>query len=62
MSGTDTTRTAPRNVPALLLQLRESAYTGTVTVSGTPGGSIHLRDGLVCAVVTPAPRPPSRRS
>lgn len=53
MSGTDTTRTAPRNVPALLLQLRESAYTGTVTVSGTPGGSIHLRDGLVCAVVTP---------
>lgn len=42
-----------RNVPALLQALREDAFTGTVRVAGTPGGTIHLRDGLVGAIETP---------
>ncbi|WP_328768760.1 DUF4388 domain-containing protein [Streptomyces sp. NBC_00286] len=47
--------TAPtaRNVPALLQGLRAEGFTGTVRVSGTPGGSIHLRNGLVGAIETP---------
>ncbi|MPY61215.1 hypothetical protein [Streptomyces spongiae] len=47
--------TAPeaRNVPALLLGLREEGFSGTVRVSGHPGGTIHLRNGLVGAVETP---------
>ena len=42
-----------RNVPALLQALREEEFTGTVRVSGSPGGTIHLRDGLVGAIETP---------
>ncbi|GLP72180.1 hypothetical protein TUSST3_87980 [Streptomyces sp. TUS-ST3] len=42
-----------RNVPALLQTLREQGFTGTVRVSGTPGGTIHLRGGLVGAIETP---------
>jgi len=47
--------TAPpaRNVPALLLRLRGEGFSGTVRVSGLPGGSIHLRNGLVGAIETP---------
>ena len=43
----------PRNVPALLAQLLAEDFTGAVEVSGTPGGTIHLRRGLVGAVDTP---------
>ncbi|MFF0010093.1 hypothetical protein [Streptomyces sp. NPDC005374] len=42
-----------RNVPALLQALREEEFTGTVRVSGSPGGTIHLRGGLVGAIETP---------
>ncbi|BBC33096.1 hypothetical protein SGFS_043900 [Streptomyces graminofaciens] len=42
-----------RNVPALLQALREEGFDGTVRVSGSPGGTIHLRDGLVGAIETP---------
>lgn len=42
-----------RNVPALLQGLREGEFTGIVRVSGSPGGTIHLRDGLVGAIETP---------
>jgi hypothetical protein len=42
-----------RNVPGLLLGLHNSQFSGSVTVSGSPGGTIHLRDGLVIAVRTP---------
>ncbi|MER5356144.1 hypothetical protein ABT093_38230 [Kitasatospora sp. NPDC002551] len=42
-----------RNVPALLLALRRTEFTGSVTVSSTPGGTIHLEQGLVSAVETP---------
>jgi hypothetical protein len=47
--------TAPvaRNVPALLLALREQGFSGTVRLSGSPGGSIHVRNGLVGAIDTP---------
>ncbi|ACU72988.1 conserved hypothetical protein [Catenulispora acidiphila DSM 44928] len=44
---------APRNVPALLVKLLAEDFTGAVEVSGTPGGTIHLRRGLVIAVDTP---------
>lgn len=44
---------AARNVPALLQALREEEFTGTVRVSGSPGGTIHLRGGLVGAIETP---------
>ncbi|MDW4907593.1 hypothetical protein RB628_20145 [Streptomyces sp. ADMS] len=44
---------AARNVPALLLGLREEQFSGTLRVAGTPGGTLHLRDGLVGAVETP---------
>ncbi|MFF7334012.1 hypothetical protein [Streptomyces sp. NPDC008150] len=43
----------PRNVPALLNRMRQEERSATVLVSGSPGGSIHLRDGLVVAVHTP---------
>lgn len=42
-----------RNVPALLQALHQEGYTGTVRVSGSPGGTIHLRDGLIGAIETP---------
>ncbi|MEV4616157.1 hypothetical protein AB0K43_26715 [Kitasatospora sp. NPDC049258] len=44
---------APRNVPTLLVRLQEERFTGAVLVSGTPGGVVHLRRGLVVAVETP---------
>ncbi|MEW2561259.1 hypothetical protein [Streptomyces griseorubiginosus] len=44
---------AARNVPALLQALRDEEFTGTVRVSGSPGGTIHLRNGLVGAIETP---------
>lgn len=44
---------AARNVPALLQALREEEFTGTVRVSGAPGGTIHVRDGLIGAIETP---------
>lgn len=43
----------PRNVPALLLGLRAEKFNGSVRVAGSPGGTIHLRDGLVGAIETP---------
>ncbi|MDX2526052.1 DUF4388 domain-containing protein [Streptomyces europaeiscabiei] len=42
-----------RNVPALLQALHQEGHTGTVRVSGAPGGTIHLRDGLIGAIETP---------
>ncbi|MFD9115459.1 hypothetical protein ACIOK4_22535 [Streptomyces bottropensis] len=42
-----------RNVPALLQALHQEGHTGTVQVSGSPGGTIHLRDGLIGAIETP---------
>ncbi|MER5223386.1 hypothetical protein ABT032_23920 [Streptomyces flaveus] len=42
-----------RNVPALLQGLRAEGFSGTVRVSGLPGGAIHLRNGLVGAIETP---------
>ena len=42
-----------RNIPALLAGLRTQRRSCTVLVSGTPGGSIHVRDGLVVAMETP---------
>ncbi|MDX2542098.1 hypothetical protein ACOT81_31935 [Streptomyces sp. WI04-05B] len=44
---------AARNLPALLLGLREEGFSGTVRVAGTPGGTLHLRDGLLGAIETP---------
>ncbi|WP_229758644.1 DUF4388 domain-containing protein [Peterkaempfera bronchialis] len=52
MTGPTASQT-PRNVPTLLARLREQQFSGTVTISGTPGGTLHLRDGLVGAVETP---------
>ncbi|MEU9186334.1 hypothetical protein AB0D14_17650 [Streptomyces sp. NPDC048484] len=42
-----------RNLPALLQSLYEDGHSGTVRVSGSPGGTIHLRGGLIGAVETP---------
>ncbi|WP_225891470.1 DUF4388 domain-containing protein [Streptomyces dioscori] len=42
-----------RNLPALLQGLHEEGHSGTVRVSGSPGGTIHLRGGLIVAVETP---------
>ncbi|MEI5519991.1 hypothetical protein WB401_10540 [Streptomyces brasiliscabiei] len=42
-----------RNVPALLQALHQEGFTGTVRVSGSPGGTIHLRGGLIGAIETP---------
>ncbi|MEW2811222.1 hypothetical protein AB0929_29660 [Streptomyces massasporeus] len=43
----------PRNLPALLTELHAQRHTGTVVVTGSPGGRIHLRAGRVSAVETP---------
>ncbi|MFJ6084910.1 hypothetical protein ACIQI8_26245 [Streptomyces sp. NPDC092369] len=45
--------TDARNIPALLSALRGQGRSCTVLVAGTPGGSIHVRDGLVVAMETP---------
>ncbi|MER7925951.1 hypothetical protein ABTY96_22885 [Streptomyces sp. NPDC096057] len=42
-----------RNVPALLAVLQAQRRSCTVVVTGTPGGSIHVREGLVVAMETP---------
>ncbi|MFJ4787796.1 hypothetical protein [Streptomyces sp. NPDC088794] len=42
-----------RNIPALLSALRGQGRSCTVVVAGAPGGSIHVRDGLVVAMETP---------
>jgi len=52
MSDHPAPRTA-RNIPALLLALRQEEFNGAVTVSGSPGGTIHLERGLVLAIETP---------
>ena len=39
--------------PALLAKLLAEDFTGAVEVAGTPGGTVHLRRGLVVAVDTP---------
>ncbi|MFJ7995944.1 hypothetical protein ACIQ7D_02000 [Streptomyces sp. NPDC096310] len=44
---------APRNVTALLVRLQQERHSGTVSVSGAPGGTIHLRNGLISAIETP---------
>ncbi|MFE3738338.1 hypothetical protein [Streptomyces sp. NPDC059134] len=44
---------APRNVTALLVRLQQERHSGTVSLSGPPGGTIHLRNGLICAIETP---------
>ncbi|MEU5311251.1 hypothetical protein [Streptomyces sp. NPDC021562] len=50
-----TQETAPaRNVPALLTALHTRKDSATVLVAGNPGGVIHVRDGLVVAMETPA--------
>ncbi|MET9218934.1 hypothetical protein ABZX65_09220 [Streptomyces sp. NPDC003300] len=59
-SDSDPELRVPRNVPALLAQLRQERFTGAVTVEGGPGGTLFLREGLVGAVETPAA--PSARS
>ncbi|SFF60408.1 hypothetical protein [Streptomyces mirabilis] len=45
--------TGRRNVSSLLTSLGEQKRGCTVLASGTPGGAIHLRGGLVVAVETP---------
>ncbi|MFC4503915.1 MULTISPECIES: hypothetical protein [Streptomyces] len=44
---------AARNLPSLLSGLHAGRRSCTVSVSGTPGGTIHVRDGLVVAMETP---------
>ncbi|MFJ5921077.1 hypothetical protein ACIQF6_00585 [Kitasatospora sp. NPDC092948] len=44
---------AAPSLPELLLTLRRAAFTGSVLISGTPGGTIRLEQGLVTAVETP---------
>lgn len=51
--GPPQTDASPRNIPALLQRLRREGFSGTVTVSASPGGTIHLRDGLIGAIETP---------
>lgn len=46
--------TGSRNIPALLTDLLARRQSRTVRIAGSPGGSIHLRDGLVVAMETPA--------
>ncbi|MFF4934854.1 hypothetical protein ACFY2H_39260 [Streptomyces griseofuscus] len=43
----------PGGLPAVLEELHTQRYTGTVLVSGPPGGRIHLRQGRIGAVETP---------
>ncbi|MFK0281871.1 hypothetical protein ACIQVL_15555 [Streptomyces sp. NPDC090499] len=42
-----------RNVPALLAALHAERRSCAVLVSGTPGGVIHVRDGMVVGMDTP---------
>ncbi|MFJ8437191.1 hypothetical protein ACIQ9P_38455 [Kitasatospora sp. NPDC094019] len=42
-----------RNVPALLVALRDEDFTGSVVVASAPGGTIHLEHGLITAIETP---------
>ncbi|WP_329347906.1 hypothetical protein OG226_03920 [Streptomyces sp. NBC_01261] len=51
--GTEEPLADSRNVPALLAALRARQRSCTVVVTGSPGGSIHVRDGLVVAMETP---------
>ncbi|MEU9456015.1 hypothetical protein [Streptomyces sp. NPDC048277] len=44
---------APRNVPGVLAALHTAQRSCTVLVSGSPGGVIHVRDGLVVGMETP---------
>ncbi|MGW3952970.1 hypothetical protein ACWEKM_19075 [Streptomyces sp. NPDC004752] len=44
---------APRNLPALLAALHEDERDAAVTVGGSPGGTIHLRQGRIVGVDTP---------
>ncbi|MER5193715.1 hypothetical protein ACWD3J_10305 [Streptomyces sp. NPDC002755] len=50
----------PRNLSAFLTRLQSEAYTGSVLVSGSPGGTIHVRKGLVVAVETPGSPSPEQ--
>ncbi|MFF4704617.1 hypothetical protein ACWC4D_23400 [Streptomyces sp. NPDC001288] len=45
--------TRPRSLSSLLEELHEQRCTGTVLVSGSPGGRVHLRSGRICAADTP---------
>ncbi|MFQ3561874.1 hypothetical protein QZN11_34465 [Streptomyces gramineus] len=45
--------TRPRSLSSLLDELHEQRFTGTVVVSGSPGGRIHLRAGRIGAADTP---------
>lgn len=47
-------RRPPRNIPALLAELRQERFSGAVVVVGGPGGALHLHGGLIVAVETPA--------
>ncbi|GAB2600206.1 hypothetical protein GCM10027168_36670 [Streptomyces capparidis] len=50
----------PGALHAGLRALAERGFTGPLRVAGSPGGTLHLRDGLVVAVATPgAPGPDS---
>ncbi|MFJ1791060.1 hypothetical protein [Kitasatospora griseola] len=53
--GLDTPSAPPaaHSVPDLLLTLHRSRFTGSVLVSGTPGGTIRLEQGLITAIETP---------
>lgn len=51
--GTQRPRTAPRNVPNLLLSLQQDRFSGAVSVSGAVGGTIHLHRGAIRAIETP---------
>ncbi|WP_432010711.1 hypothetical protein [Streptomyces cucumeris] len=43
-----------------LTRLHESRFTGVLRIEGIPAGAIHLREGLIAAIVTPgAPGPES---
>ncbi|KUO09624.1 DUF4388 domain-containing protein [Streptomyces sp. DSM 15324] len=44
---------APRNLPSLLSGLHAQRRSCTVSVTGRPGGTLHVRDGLVVAMETP---------
>ncbi|MGW6917956.1 hypothetical protein ACWGB8_29700 [Kitasatospora sp. NPDC054939] len=46
-------RSGNRSVPAVLLALHGEGFTGSVVLAGTPGGTVHLEEGLVTAVETP---------
>ncbi|MFJ5646093.1 hypothetical protein [Streptomyces sp. NPDC093223] len=50
--------TRPRSLSSLLGELHEQRFSGTVLVSGSPGGRVHLRAGRIAAADTPgAPGP-----